>query len=331
LIETLLLYIFSLIVFPGLFFMTALALFTQYLVRKWSGWLQKRMGPTYVGPFGTLQPLYDLIKLIHVKEEVVHRYSMPGLAKFFGLLGIAAGVAVMLLYPISPLRLVGDYDFLIFIYMVSIWIPISLILMSLAMPGPYTSVGVSRLLSLITLMEPAYFASLIVPAMLVSVDQKPVYSIYVTSINIWRFWLNPYTAPLLALSLIASIVVLQAKAMFNPFNIPEAEQEIIAGFETEFSGPVLGIANLLHDIDVVVTALSIVYIILGGPYPYPHLSIPGLLILILKYLAVILVATIIRNAYGRYRLEQALYTLFKYALIPSIIAVVLSIVYIYYI
>ncbi|OYT39359.1 MAG: NADH-quinone oxidoreductase subunit H, partial [Desulfurococcales archaeon ex4484_58] len=233
-----------------------------------------------------------------------------------------------LMFPLSPLRLVGDYDFLIFIYMVSVWIPVSLILMSLAMPGPYTSVGVSRFLLFVTLMEPAYFASLLTPMIIISSQYKPVYSIYVTSTNVWKYWLNPYTIPPLILALVASIVVLQAKAMFNPFNIPEAEQEIIAGFETEFSGPVLGIALLLHDIDVVITALSIVYILLGGPYPYPHTSIPGVIILIIKYLAVILVATIIRNTYGRFRIEQALYILLKYALIPSIIAVILALIYI---
>ncbi|RLG80685.1 MAG: NADH-quinone oxidoreductase subunit H [Thermoprotei archaeon] len=327
--ESIALWLVSLIVFPGLLFTIALALFTQYLVRKWSGRLQKRMGPTYVGPFGTLQPLADLIKLVHAKEEVVHRYSMPGLAKFFGILGIAAGISAMLFFPLSPLRIVSDYDYLVYVYLVSIWIPVSLLLMSLAMPGPYTSIGVSRFLSFITVMEPAYFAALLTPMILASADYKPFYSIYATSITVWRYWVNPLTALPLVLALIAAIVTLQAKAMFNPFNIPEAEQEIIAGFETEFSGPVLGIASLLHDVDVAVTAISIVYLLLGGPYPFPHLSIPGILVLIVKYLAVVFVATVIRNAFGRYRLEQALYTIFKYALVPSLIAAVLATIYVW--
>ncbi|MET1160393.1 MAG: complex I subunit 1 family protein [Thermoprotei archaeon] len=323
------LWLFSIIVFPGFIFLTALALFTQYLVRKWSGRLQKRMGPTYVGPLGMLQPLADLIKLVHVKEEVIHRYSMPGLAKFFGILGIGAGIAAMLFFPLSPLRIAGNYDYLVYAYLVSVWIPVALLLMSLAMPGPYTSLGVSRFLSFITIMEPAYFTALLVPMIIVSAEHNPVYSIYTTSVNVWKYWLNPLTAIPLVLALIASIVALQAKAMFNPFNIPEAEQEIIAGFETEFSGPILGIASLLHDVDVAVTAISIVYLLLGGPYPFPHLSIPGIIVLIVKYLAVIFVATLIRNSFGRYRLEQALYTIFKYSLIPALIAAILALVYIY--
>lgn len=80
---------------------------------------------------------------------------------------------------------------------------------------------------------------------------------------------------------------------------------------------------------IAITALSIVYIILGGPYPYPHTSIPGIIMLILKYLLVVFIATVIKNAYGRYRLEQALYTLFKYAFISALISLILILIYIY--
>lgn len=321
------LWLFSIVVFPGLLFTIALALFTQYLVRKWSGRLQKRMGPTYVGPWGILQPLYDLIKLVHVKEEVFHKYCMPALAKFFGLLGIAAIVSVVVLFPLSPFRVAASYDYLIYVYMVSVWAPIAYILMSLSMPGPYTSVGVSRLLTFITIMEPAYFMALLTPMIIVSELERPVYSVLTTSQSAWKLWTSPLTAAPLALALVASIVVLQAKGMFNPFNIPEAEQEILAGHETEFSGPVLGIARLFHDVDVSITALSIVYLLLGGPYPFSHLSAPGIAVLVAKYLAVVYVSTLIKNAFGRYRLEQALYAMFKYSLVPSIAAVVLASLY----
>ncbi len=319
---------FTLLVFPGALFLFSLALFTQYLFRKLSAHMQKRMGPKYVGPVGILQPLMDLWKLIHVKEEVIHRYSMPGVAKTAGLLGLGAALAILPLLPLSPLRIIGNYDFLVYMYLCCLWIPLMLIIMSLAMPGPYTSIGVSRILSFITICEPAYFAALLVPVALVSNGYEPVYSVYATSRNIWHYWLNPLTAPLLILSFIASLVTLQAKSMFQPFNIPEAEQEIIAGFETEFSGPILGIGSLLHDVDTTITILSITYLILGGPYPFPHLSIPGVLVLVAKYLLVVFIAAIVKNVFGRYRIEQALYVMFKYSLIPALIALTLAYIYV---
>lgn len=328
-LETVSLLLISLLVFPGLLFIVSLAFFTQWWVRKLSARLQNRMGPTYVGPAGILQPLMDLWKLIHVKEEVLPKYSMPGLARLFGIIGIGGAVTVLAMLPISIFRVNGPYDFLVYLYLCCLVVPLSMILMSLSTPGPYTAVGVSRMLTFVTICEPAYFAAMLVPVALTSGMGLP-YSVYTASVNAWRLWLNPVTLPLMILALMASIVSLQAKSMFQPFNIPEAEQEIIAGFETEFSGPLLGLGILLHDIDNVVTALSITYIILGGPYPYPHTSIPGLLILIAKYLAVVTLTIIVKNAFGRYRIEQALKVMFKYSFIPALIAVILAMLYLYY-
>lgn len=322
-------WMFTALVFPGLLFIVALGLFTQYWMRKLSARMQNRMGPAYVGPVGLLQPLMDLWKLVRVKEEVVTRYSMPRLAKAAGLIALASAVSVLALFPLSPLRITGPYDYLVYAYMFSLMLPFMLIVMSLSMPGPYTSVGVSRLLTFITVVEPAYFAALLVPVALASSYGDP-YSVYTAATNSWRLWLNPYTAPLMILALIASITVLQAKAMYPPFNIPEAEQEIIAGFETEFSGPILGLASLVHDVEIAVTALSITYLLLGGPYPYGHLSVPGIILLIAKFLAVITVVAVIKNTYGRYRIEQALATITKYGLLPGITAVILTCIYLTY-
>ncbi len=320
--------LFTILVFPGLLFITALALFTQWWMRKTSARMQRRIGPKYVGPIGILQPLMDLLKLIHVKELVRTKYSMPLLAELFGLSGIAAVITVLAMLPLSPIRFTAPYDFLVFIYFCCIWIPLAQIIMSLSMPGPYTSVGVSRLLSFITVSEPAFFSALLVPVALTS-KYGLSYSMYTTATNSWKLWINPYTLPLVLLALIALIVNLQAKAMFQPFNIPEAEQEIIAGYETEFTGPILGLAQLLHDMDIALTAIIITYLVLGGPYPFPHLSIPGIILVIVKYLAVITTAAIIKNVFGRFRIEQALYTIFKYSLIPALIAAVLAMIYLW--
>ena len=318
--------LFTILVFPGLLFITVLALFTQWWMRKTSARMQRRMGPKYVGPIGILQPLMDLWKLIHVKELARTKHSMPLLAELFGLSGIAAMITVLTMLPLSPIRFTAHHDFLVFIYFCCIWIPLAQIIMSLSMPGPYTSIGVSRLLSFITVSEPAFYSAILVPVALTSKYGLP-YNIYTAATNSWRLWINPYTLPLMILVLIALVVNLQAKAMFQPFNIPEAEQEIIAGYETEFSGPILGLAQLLHDMDTALAAIIITYLVLGGPYPFPHLSIPGIILVIVKYLAVITTATIIKNVFGRFRVEQALYTIFKYSLVPALIAAVLTMIY----
>ncbi|MEM2009410.1 MAG: complex I subunit 1 family protein [Thermosphaera sp.] len=316
--------LFSILVFPGILFALALSFFTQYYIRKISARMQRRMGPKYVGPVGILQPVYDFIKLLRVKEIVKTRYSMVRAAEISLLLGISSLVASLLLLPLNIFGLGSPYDFLIFFYMASIWPIIMIIIAALSMPGPYTSIGVSRLLSILTVSEPAFFTSLLIPTFLASWETDTPLMMTVVSMRVFQLWTNPLTLPIMILVLISVITATQAKLMMPPFNIPEAEQELIAGFETEFSGPLLALSSLLHDLDSAVSGLAIVYLILGGPAPFSHSSIEGIVMLIVKYLAVITIATYVKNVFGRFRIEQALVSILKYGLAPSIVAGILA-------
>jgi len=323
-----LLLLFSLLVFPGLVFMVALAFFTEWFIRKSVARMQSRMGPAYVGPFGILQPFADFLKLISVKDEIKQKYGSPGIAKVFALLGIGAMAASLLLLPLSPYRLVAPYDFLIFIYLCGVWVPLSMFILAISMPNPFTFLGASRLLSIFVLTEPIFFTAMLIPVVLTthiySESCIAPYSIMFTAAHSIWLWSNPLTIIPMILGLIAVMVAVQAKSMLQPFNIPEAEQEIIAGFMTEFSGPLLALNNLLHDLDIAVTALFITYLFLGGPYPFPHLSLPGILTLVIKYIVVLYVITVIKASFGRFRIDQGLKTILKYGGIPALIGIILT-------
>jgi NADH-quinone oxidoreductase subunit H len=320
----LLLLLTSTLIFPGLLFTISLALFTQYIVRKLAARFQSRMGPSYVGPFGVLQPFYDFWKLLRVKEVVKTRFSMIRAAEIFLILGIAFPSAALIFLPISPFRVNCEFDVLIFFYMASVMPLIAVTMASLAMPGPYTSMGVSRLLSMATLAEPAFFASIVIPVYLATRSGEVLFMSLNGYVKVPTAWGSIPTAIIMILCFIAFIVSLQAKAMYQPFNIPEAEQEIIAGFETEFSGPLLALMRLLHDVDLAVSILLGVYVFFGGPLPFRHLSIGGILLLALKYVVLVVIVTLVRSVMGRYRIDQALVQLFKYSLVPALVAVILT-------
>ena len=322
--------LFATLIFPGFAFLVALSFLTQYLIRKLSARMQRRMGPKYVGPVGILQPVYDFLKLLRAKELLKTRHSMVRAAEISLLLGSSSLIASTLLLPLNIYNIGSPYDFLIFFYMASIWPILMIIFASLSMPGPYTSVGVSRLLSILTVSEPAFFTGLLVPVALASSNTKAPLMISIASARVYELWVNPLTLPIMILVTISLIVAFQSKLMLPPFNVPEAEQEIIAGHETEFSGPLLALAILLHDMDTVVSALAIVYLVLGGPAPFSHSSIEGVLLLTLKYLLVIAVATYVKNVFGRYRIDQALVALLKYGLTPAILAGILGTIYLYF-
>lgn len=318
--------LFAVLVFPGLLFVFLIAILSEWWLRKVVARAQKRMGPSYVGPAGILQPLADFLKLLFVKEEIKQKYSTTGLAKVFAFIGIGAMVAITLLLPLSPVKLEAPYDIVVLTYFCCVWAPFTMVVMALSIPNPFNAGGASRLLSIYSVTEPAYFMALIVPVFLVNefVGSEVPYSVLETSQNVWILWTKPATAAILALSLLAILVTSQAKAMAQPFNIPEAEQELIAGPITEFSGPLLALSNFIHDAEIAITTLITVYLFLGGPYPFPHLSIPGAALVIIKYVALLTIIAVIKASFGRFRIEQGISVIVKYSLLPALLSIIIA-------
>ncbi|MCS7111706.1 MAG: NADH-quinone oxidoreductase subunit H [Ignisphaera sp.] len=324
----LLLLVVSALLFPGLVFLTSLALFSEWVYRKLTARMQNRMGPSYTGPMGVMQPFADLIKLLFAKEVKRQRYAAIGLAEIGLIISISSIVASLLLFPISPLRFAAPYDIIVLIYFYAVWHTIGIIIAVLAYPNPFTVTGLSRLIAITVVVEPAVFISLLIPVLLASnIGCAPQYSILCTAAWSWRLWLeSPASFIAMALGLISVLIASQAKLGLKPFDIPEAEQELIAGHITEYSGTMLALYNLSHDIKLAFTALMVVYLFLGGPYPYRHLSTAGILLLIVKYLISLMILTVIRSSFGRLRIDQGLNIVAKYSLVPSIIGLMVSLI-----
>ncbi|MEM0370972.1 MAG: complex I subunit 1 family protein [Ignisphaera sp.] len=319
--------LFVAIVFPGLFFMIAIALFSEWFYRKVVARMQNRMGPAYTGPMGILQPLADILKLLLVKEVKKQRYSSLILAEVGMAIAIASIIVSVFMLPISPLRFSAPYDIVVLLYLYAVWHFIGLAIAVLAYPNPFVIAGLSRLIALTVVIEPAIFSSILVPAILTSTNCLPIYSILCISTNSWRLWFNsPLTFISMFLALLSIIVATQAKLGLKPFDIPEAEQELIAGHITEYSGSILALYNLLHDIKLAFSALLITYLFLGGPYPYRHLSITGITLLVIKYIAVLYILSLLRASFGRRRIDQGIVMIMKYSLMPSIAALIISII-----
>ncbi len=319
--------IFSTLIFPGLLTLWIASMFSEWWVRKLLARTQRRMGPSYVGPLGILQPFADFLKLFIVKTEPNYRYGSVKLARIFGCLGIGALTTSLFLLPITPIRITFNFDVILLIYFLGVWVAVSELLMFTSLTNPFTIKGVSRFSSILAFAEPAFFTATIVPVYLASrvSGKEPVFSVSTTVENVWGLWVNPLTAIPMLLATIAALISIQSKLMFSPFNIPEAEQELIAGVGTEFSGPLLALFNFLHDADLYVLSLVITLVFLGGQHPFSGDLILGTLILIFKYLIVLTAITVIKSSFGRFRVEQGVSTVIKYSLIPALIALIFSI------
>jgi len=319
----------SVLLFPGFVFLSALSVFSEWFIRKVGARMQNRMGPTYVGPAGILQPLMDMLKLYLVKEEKVQRYSSPTQARLGMALAIGAIVASVLLLPLSPFRLAAPYDVMVLAYLCAVWVTMGLIVACLAYPNPFTVTGTSRLITLAVIAEPAWVAAILIPTTIYTAlcpqGRAVPFSVLYTSMNAWRLWFHPAAFIAMALGMWSIMAATQAKAMLKPFDIPEAEQELIAGHITEFSGRVLAMYELLHDMEIAFSALLITYLFLGGPYPFPHLSAPGIAVLVAKYVGVLFALTVVHSAFGRFRIEQGFLSVAKYSLIPALVGLGIAI------
>lgn len=323
-VATTLILLAEVLLFPGILGMWVFSMLSEWWVRKLFARSQRRMGPSYVGPAGILQPFADFIKLLLVKTEPNYKYGSVSVARVFGCLGLGTVAASLLLLPVAPLNIVAKFDVVLLVYLLGVWVAVSELTMAASLLNPFTVKGVSRLAAMLAVAEPAFFTAVLTPVFLSRQTVEPVFSVGATAGVVWSLWTNPLTVVPMILATVAALVALQSKLMLPPFNIPEAEQELIAGVATEFSGPLLAIFNFLHDADLYALSLVVTYLFLGGPHPLTDNPIAGTVVVVVKYLAVLTVTTVIKSSFGRFRIEQGIKTLIKYALLPALSAIVIS-------
>lgn len=315
-------FIVAVLVFPGLLFVLIAALLNQWYIRKVFARMQNRVGPRYVGPFGILQPFYDFYKLLS-KERINPKYGRARLYALFIGIGIGSSIATLLFLPISPFTINSSFDIVIFIYL-GIWSTVAFAVASLMFPNMFPSIGVSRLVSLMFVYEPTWFFAVLTPIVLVSRHTNGTsFSVLETIGSFPTLLSNPLYVALTAVSLAVAIVSLQCKLGLQPFDIPEADTEIIAGVYTEFSGAKLALASLFHDVEVLVGAILVVFLFLGGPLPFPLVTIGGVLSILVKFLLIVSLLVAVKASSARYRVDQAI-GFFSYPLLVGLVTLVIA-------
>lgn len=131
--------------------------------------------------------------------------------------------------------------------------------------------------------------------------------------------------PGLAVSLICSLAELEKV----PFDIPEAEQEIVAGWQTEFSGKKLALIRLSGDLELLLASALISVIFLGGPngpVPFATPPIPEIFYIIwflIKATIVVVILSNLRTIFARLRIDQMMSLAWRYLLPISIIQILI--------
>ncbi len=219
--------------------MMLIDIFLVWVERKIVARFQDRLGPNRVGPFGLIQPLADIIKLL-IKEDITpdgaHRVV-------FNLAPILSLMSVLLLWAIVPLApVIFGVDLnvgALYIIAAGAIGTLSIIMAAWASNNKYALLGAFRQVAVLVSFEVPMIASLLIPTILAgSMGMNAI----IQKQNIWYVVVAPLAA---AIFLITAIAELGR----TPFDMNEAESEIVAGFHIEYTGMKFGLfyaGELLH-------------------------------------------------------------------------------------
>jgi len=304
--------ILSVLVFPGLGFLFTLALVSEWVDRKIVARLQNRVGPLHTGPGGILQPLADLLKLLS-KEDIVPAAADPVMFATIPILTLALAVTPLFLIPIaSPSALVGFEGDLVFILFVMTLIALTLFLGAWASTNRFSTLGGLRVALQMLGYEIPLTLAFIGPA--IAANSLSVSQIVHAQAGGLGYLV---TQPL---GFAVLVVCLLAELHMVPFDVPEAETEIVAGWLVEFSGKKLALLRLAKDFELVLAAALMTALYLGGPTG-PG-TLPPVVYFVVKLLPCVLILSNLRALFARFRIDQVLQGAWKYLTPLAILQVV---------
>ncbi|HYY49579.1 MAG TPA: NADH-quinone oxidoreductase subunit NuoH [Nitrososphaeraceae archaeon] len=262
--------LFRIAVFPGFSFAALMAAVTIFVERKFLAKMQLRVGPLYCGKVeGILQLLADGLKLVS-KEIIIPSGSDKPIFWAAPIAYVATAAAVVALIPAAPGWVGANIDVgLIAVFAILGFFPLIALLFSWASNSKYPFIGGLRALHQMIAFEIPFFLSAISVVLLagslnltnIAEAQQPYWFIFFLPISAFVFF-------------ISSLAELER----IPFDLPEAESEIVAGWLTETSGMIYGLIQL--GTYVKVYALSALFVILflggwAGPQIFPKELMPA--------------------------------------------------------
>jgi NADH-quinone oxidoreductase subunit H len=281
-----------------------------WVERKVAGHIQRRPGPYEVGPSGVLQPLCDALKLVG-KQLFMPTGADPIL---FWLAPVLAFLPVLLLFlplPVGDGLMALDVNLgLLLILAFSGLAVLSVLLAGWASNNKYGLLGAARAVAQSVAYEiPLLLSVLAVAFVAGSLDLAQV----VKGQGTWPWNWNIMTQPLAFLIYFVSALGETNRA---PFDLPEAESELTAGFHTEYSGMGFGLFFLAEYANMVVVCSVATALFLGG---WHGPVLPGPVWFVLKVSALMLLMVFARWTYPRVRFDQLLVINWKW-LLPLAVA-----------
>jgi len=293
---------------------SALAGITTYFERKILAFMQRRLGPTHVGPYGVLQVAADGIKLF-TKEDIVPQNAIKPIFKIAPVIAAATAFIAMSAIPFLPGIIVSDVNigilFVVGVMAVGMYAPL---LGGMASDNKWSLLGAARTVIQMLSFEVVTGLSLIAPLMMVG-------SLSLIDINNYQAehgWLV-FAQPV---AFILYLISGYAETNRTPFDLLEHEAEIVTGYATEYSGMRWGLFAIGEYANMFTVAFIAALVFLGG---YNDLwFIPGGLAIILKVSFLIFLFLWVRAAWPHVRPDQLMWLCWKVLMPLAVVNILIT-------
>ncbi len=296
-----------------------------WLDRRVWAFVQKRQGPNVVGPFGILQSLADALKYIF-KEMIIPSSSNKVIFILAPIVTMTLALISWAVIPFGATQVLADINVgILYLFAVSSLGVYGIIMGGWASNSKYPFLGAIR--SAAQMVSYEVSIGVIIINVLLCVGSLNLNDIVIAQQNLW------FVIPLFPMFVIFFISAL-AETNRPPFDLPEAEAELVAGYQTEYSGMMYAMFWLGEYANILLMCAMGAILFLGGWLPpieiYPFTLIPGAIWLILKILLLFFLFALVKAIVPRYRYDQLMRLGWKVFLPFSLVWVVLTASYLFY-
>lgn len=298
--------LFNYFIFPGLLFSAAIGLLAGWFDRKLTARIQFRVGPPWHQNFTDIIKLLGKETIYPVQSRITFLFS-----PYLGFLGAGLVATILGLNLLnSPTGFNGDLIVVLYLMLIP---PIAMILGASSSRNPLASVGASRELKLILAYELPFLLSIV--SLIIkcggSIQLSRILELQVLGMSNIASWSG-------ALAFIVCLFCMQAKLGYAPFDIAEADQELMCGTLIEYSGLSLAVFKLTKAIMLYTLPVFLIVMFMGKD--------TGPLFMALKYIGLLVFIVLIKNTNPRVRIDQALGFFWKVPTFMAAASVILALV-----
>ena len=278
---------------------------TTWIERKGLGRMQNRYGPNRVGPFGLLQPLADGVKSL-TKEDIVPLTADHAVHFLAPILLVSAAFMGYAVLPIGRNMVIANLNAgVLFFFAVGSLMELAVFMAGWSSRSKYSLLGAMRAIAqMISYEVPLVLASIVVIMQAGSLSTVAIVNMQAAYTGIWPHWFvfTPWGFAGFVLFMVAAT----AESNRSPFDLPEGESEIIAGYYTEYSGFKFALFFMGEYIGMFATGGMAITLFLGGwSAPFAFLTwIPSYFWFFAKLLTLIAVFIWVRGTLPRLRMDQ---------------------------